>query len=280
MAFQALESILRSAPPGVRVIVSDNSTNASVEQALLSFKERGLYRRREKSFKALDHFNQVISEVQSDYFMMFHDDDIMMEDCIQNFNLAIAKYPQAVAIAMNAVKMKGEELKGPWHNSQLKDDFILKSFDELAEMYLDFRKEINPFPGYLYKNLGAQSPRISHRNGRKYADVAFVLNYIQRGPIVWLKNPGLYYRQHENNDSNVIDLKGVVLLSKFIQSRAQAKRIEKFILEFKFGSVFAWWRQNMNRTFTKRERTLFFAMLKYLVSHPRFVFDKVMAQLK
>ena len=46
--------------------------------------------------KSLEHFNRCIDEMQTDIFVMFHDDDLMHANFVQNMKATLDAHPAVV----------------------------------------------------------------------------------------------------------------------------------------------------------------------------------------
>src|SRR5659263_209879 len=78
LVISAIQSALKQNFGSFEVIVSDNSTNEETGEVIKQFEDnRLIYKRRTPILSSSDHFNAILQDVTSDYFMIFHDDDIM-----------------------------------------------------------------------------------------------------------------------------------------------------------------------------------------------------------
>lgn len=68
-----------------------------------------IYRKREREYGLIEHWNKVLSEVRSEYFMIFHDDDVMHPDMIRTMLNIIKKDHSLAFIATNARIIKKVE---------------------------------------------------------------------------------------------------------------------------------------------------------------------------
>ena len=73
----AIDSVLSQSFKDLDVIVSDNSTNDQTQNKIeASYLSELTYIRRTPTLSPADHGNKILGEVDSDYYMIFHDDDI------------------------------------------------------------------------------------------------------------------------------------------------------------------------------------------------------------
>ena len=108
MVMQSLASVLKQNYPNLQVILSDNSTNSITEEETKGISDsRFTYKKRIPPLSAEKHFQTVISEVSADYYLIFHDDDLLLDGAISKFVEAMEEFPTAVAIGANAFFLFG-----------------------------------------------------------------------------------------------------------------------------------------------------------------------------
>ena len=74
-----------------------------------------------------------------------------------------------------------------------------------------------PFPGYLYRVKSLLNVKLDKENGGKYSDLSFLLKLLEYGRIQWLCKPLMFYRLHNNNDSNSFAKKDRELLMRHLK---------------------------------------------------------------
>ena len=82
----AIESVRKQSFTNFTLIVSDNSTNSLTEELIRKtyiFPDF-IYIKREPPVGGIEHLNLILSEVTSDFFMIFHDDDVMHMNMIES----------------------------------------------------------------------------------------------------------------------------------------------------------------------------------------------------
>src|SRR5574344_260435 len=148
LVFETVNSVLNQSCHDFKFVISDNSSNT---QTLDAFKSKGLYdkviyRKREKEYLSVDHFNLVLSEIDTQYFILFHDDDIMMPDYIETMYNAINGTPY-VAAGCNCYEMNNTLVTNV---TMLKsqNDIIIATVDDLIHQYCVL--SIVPYPSYIY----------------------------------------------------------------------------------------------------------------------------------
>jgi len=113
-AYEAIRSILAQSDHRFKLIVSDNSSSDELKNLLgadlinlppLKFK----YLKRDKVYSVVDHGNLCLDEVDTSYFCLFHDDDLMLPNFVANFWSALRDYPALNSCGMNAFIEKAEK---------------------------------------------------------------------------------------------------------------------------------------------------------------------------
>jgi glycosyltransferase involved in cell wall biosynthesis len=205
-AFEAILSILGQAGQDFELIVSDNSEGDSLGDLIQSSIKnnpalsRVIYIKRPQVLPALEHVNVCLGEVVSDYFCLFHDDDLMLPNFVENFFKAQNLFPNAVAFGANAIAEKnGVSEKHFFQSVGSYTTGITPK--KLAEKYFSRHQlGVAPFPSYIYKKSGIQAFRFDPGWG-KYGDVTWLLSIASSGEVVWINEPLMIYRLHDGNDS-------------------------------------------------------------------------------
>ena len=157
--------------------------------------------------KPLEHFNCCIDEARTDYFCLFHDDDVMSPDFVESMGKCLTVYPAAIACGCNAKIESFGKLETRTSFRAFRNYEIITTPRNLARRYFSRAQSgIAPFPGYVYKRELVGDQRLSVEGG-KYADVTWLLNLAGKGSIVWVNKPLMTYRIHESNDGGFESLR-------------------------------------------------------------------------
>ena len=212
-----LDSVLAQSFKDYTVILSDNSNNSIIENYIksnYSNEERLIYKRRIPSLSAHEHFVKVFSEVDSEYFMVFHDDDIMEIDCLKTLLFHLENNDELVACSGNAIMFLDDNKKFRKKFLHSDKEIYISNPEELAKRYLLFGN-IAPYPLYLYKREKIKGILPGENEG-KYSDVTLMLNILKRGKILWDPKVLMYYRKHFNQDSHFTRIHHAKKLMNFI----------------------------------------------------------------
>ena len=103
----ALDSVISQVTVNIKldIIVSDNSETDEVEKIVSDLYQNSniTYVRRVPTLSPFDHHRAIINEVSSEFFMLFHDDDIMLPNLVQNLYTEISRDDDVVAVGSNAL---------------------------------------------------------------------------------------------------------------------------------------------------------------------------------
>lgn len=194
----AIDSILNQSMKSFTCIISDNSTNDSIEN-VYQIKYRNnpqVIYIKQNNLDPIDHINKIIELNDYDYFMIFHDDDSMMPDMLEHLYGICKKYG-CVAVGCNANIIRGGKNKGRYFSD--KSDVWFNSPKEIAVRYLN--NKIAPFPSFLYNKRMVGKMRLHKEFGGKYCDSSFICSLANCGPVVYINKTMMNYNIHNGQDT-------------------------------------------------------------------------------
>ena len=197
----AIESVLRQTNREFRLVISDNSTNDEMQRLASSEFPAIEYRRRVPHLSALAHFNKSVSDADTEFICLFHDDDMMNPGYVDAMMESMERYPKAVAYACNAeiIDEHGSPRGVSFESGNA--HIIIGNPRALAGRYFSrFPNGIAPFPAYIHRSSVVKQIPIDPGTGGKYSDVAWLLEISKRGSIVWNPQKQILYRMHAEND--------------------------------------------------------------------------------
>jgi len=199
-ARQAIQSVMGQTVNRLEIVISDNSTDNSVESLVRAEFPNLEYRRRTNNLSVFDHLNRCLTEAKADYVCLFHDDDHLsprFAECILD---AIGQYPDAAALSTNAWIAEDAKPKHLSFRTTGKTHFVHDARQLATHYFSRHQPGIAPFPGYVYSTARVGELRFNP-DGGKYADVSWLLRVADRGGIVWIVEPLMTTRKHASNDS-------------------------------------------------------------------------------
>jgi glycosyltransferase involved in cell wall biosynthesis len=204
-AENAIKSILNQSDKDFRFVVSDNSSNKELQGVMKARYPEVEYISRFPGIPFLEHFKEVISLVDSKYFVMFHDDDFMEPDYVSRVLGEFAKHPSAGAVGTNAWLMdgKGNKISNQTSYAGSEKIKVITCKEILLRQYLasDYGGVV-PYCSYAF-NTALIKGVVPNYSMRDNFDTYFLMEVVGRGPLVWINEPLIRARRHENNRSHI-----------------------------------------------------------------------------
>ncbi len=205
-ALIAIASILCQNDSRFNLVVSDNSSNHELSELMRLHYPAVEYRKRNHYANYWDHWNKCIEEVETTYFVLFHDDDSMLPNFVNSFWAAQKTFPKAIAYGCNAIiKHYGRVTGISFLSINAYEQFICAK-PLLARYFSRHQLGISPFPSYIYRK-SVSNPTFFNTNAGKYADVQWLSRLTENGSIIWIAEPVMIYNLHDTNEGKVESIK-------------------------------------------------------------------------
>lgn len=207
LAKLSLSSLLNQSYTDYEVYVSDNSDDLLFS----NYVNRNLneypnlkYIYRNKNLPGIQHINTVFDEsMDYDFIMIFHDDDILHYDFLENIiNLVEIDDNNLAAIAVNSYVINDKLSSNQKITYYIQNRKVYSKRDLVDSYFCYDSKGVPPFPGYLYKTSKLKNIRVHKEKGGKHSDLTFLTDILENGYFLWLTKPLMSYRIHMYNDSN------------------------------------------------------------------------------
>lgn len=197
----AIESVLHQTNKEFRLVISDNSDNDEMQQLAKTEFPTLEYRRRAPSLPAINHFNKNISEADTEFLCLFHDDDLMEQGYVEAMLKMTELNPNAVAYACNAAIIDDKNV--PHDESfESREPYVkIENPRVLAGRYFSrYPNGFAPFPAYVYRTSIVKDLPLDPQSGGKYSDLTWLLELSKKGLIIWCADKLIRYRIHAGND--------------------------------------------------------------------------------
>ena len=244
---ETLLSACAQVEPGIEIVVSDNSDNDDAAYLVRTeFPNVTLIARR-PALPALAHFQAILTEARAEYITLFHDDDVLLPGYFAELSRILDQCPEASAASCDATIIRGDQSTNELLIGACSTDRRMLTPEQLLLPYLQFQRlGPAPFPAYMYRRAKIEGLGLNPLWGGKYADVSFLSEVAQRGPILVSCKPLMSYRIHGGND-NATELLGSRLrLLRYLLTQTRFTRGSKAIQHFKFRYWSKWYRENQH----------------------------------
>lgn len=239
---KTLRSILKQTFKDIQVIISDNSTdNCTYQTIIQQFPHISnlRYVRRIPCFQDFfQHANKVISEIESEYFMLFHDDDLMLPDLVKKSVEALDKNKELTAVASNAYNIDiNDNVLGKF--SKKKKRLHIDSVETLIPLYAN--NNSLPFPSYMYRTSKIKKLLFDSQKGGKYSDSCFILDLLDYGDILFLYDfYGMLYRRSDFQDSHFMDVKARCKQIKYFAKKSNINYHSHIISKWRLKEIYTY----------------------------------------
>lgn len=274
---ETLHSIFSQEYEDFEVLISDNSTNDDVAEMLKRKYPQARVIRRIPDVPALEHFRVVIGELQHEFSVIFHDDDIMAPGYLKAMVSALDQDGSLAAVACNAGILRDRQLTSDSFMRGFQQRRLLQGPEAFLEHYLTLNGTPAPFPGYLYRTRLLSGLFLDQSEGGKYSDVSFLVKLVKRGPILWLPDVLMYYRLHSGNDSGQEKIGDKLRLLRFICRETTLNRRSPQVIDYRFDLWRKWVGSRLrdarvlrSRRFAVAFRFVFLKTLAFLATRPDF----------
>ena len=231
-----IQSLIDQDCSDFKVIISDNSSNDETRRIIerMNLPINFEYLKRSGLLSANEHINTIISEVSTKFFVIFHDDDIMLPHFVSTLYKFIEK-SSYIAVGGNAYKMFGAE--------KSKKTFISTAanveVDNIGSLVNSYKTgQISPFPCYIYNRELIEKEKYGNEAG-KYSDVVWLMKLLWRGLFLWISEPIMYYRIHIGQYSPTIDDQAMEKLIKCFEDYSKTNRdlemVKKYSINYKYS---------------------------------------------
>ena len=237
LIYRSIDSILNQTFGSFELIISDNSTNDETKMLIdKKYDNQIKYIKREPSVEAIAHLNLILKDVTSEYFMIFHDDDVMHDNMLEVLYKKIIGSDEIIAVGVNARIIQDEKPTKRNFYRSLTADIKITNQEQMVITYLN--SAFVPFPSYLYKNEVAQQLRFVLSHGGKHCDAAFVIDLLSLGSVLFLSNPLMDYYRHEDQDSGFYNFSDFSKLINYISRKLKYNRNHPVIKKFRIQNIY------------------------------------------
>ena len=189
---EALDSVLKQNHSLIKfeIIVSDNSDNDDVCKMIdRDYAQKNIkYIRRSGNMSLMGHTQLVVSELNSEYVVIFHDDDILYPDYM-NVMSSFLNNNDVVAVGCNGMNFSDNVLDSKLRIRNLSSSIKFNNEKDFLERYLPGNGGSAAHPCYMYRTKYLKQAMINAPFRGKHFDVGILSSLLNYGTIVWLTKP-------------------------------------------------------------------------------------------
>lgn len=270
LLIDCLNSVINQTSSDYKIIISENS-DADDTYHFIKDNYASVEIIRRPQLNALDHIKLVISECQTEYLTIFHDDDIMFPSYIEKMQGMLKNNPNYAAVSCNSNVMRKNIITKKrffYH-----EDKVINDERELIRHYCTVGKNRPAaFPAYMYRSVNLMANDFHNKHFGKYSDVIMISNLLVSGKIYWSSECLIAYRIHQNNDSGAENIRDRQKLNNYFQSVLGIGRSHpmlqtfrsKYLLRIKYLSAL---NATSKKSYLKKYfRSSMFLIRKYLIT--------------
>lgn len=217
------------------VVVSDNSIHQRESVEEICF-ELGIHLVIKENLSFTDHMQSVLGECKSKFLMIFHDDDILCKNFIEEFENIEVSLEEIGAVGFNAyVFDKTFDKDTLFFEGQTT---FVNQYSSLVSRYFWVKRCYTPFPFYVYNVGKLKFNEISMTNKfGKYSDVDLIGKIAHDAGILIVKDCVGFYRVHDGQLSNAVkwSLQFSLFARSFSVGNAHRFAINLLVFAARFG---------------------------------------------
>lgn len=257
---ETIDSVLRQKMSNKKyeIVISDNSVKNDVQRMI----ERDYsnydikYTRRIPSLSLMRHFQVIISECDSEYTVLFHDDDVMHPDYLK-IMIPFIRRENVAAVGCNS-SVFTDEISSP--DGELHHFKSVKTFineNDFLLSYMPWSGGIAPMPSYIFKTeylKEVEFKRISREDN--FSDTLMLSSVLEYGSIVWVPDLLMHYRVHASNEH----MKLYTVDNIAVLNRMHRNGLDKntSLMPMRFSYLLIWFlRQDIKNIFSWRNKIIF-----------------------
>lgn len=195
---ETLESILMQTIKPDHIIVLDNDSTDNTQDIVKDYHARGVEYIPTSGF--LGNIKKAKDLANKKYCMLFHDDDLLHPEYLQNALELLNKYPNVSMITSSY--MPFIHGKKPVISSHLSKEHLLFNTPRKWASYMYFVEGIC-YASAIYRTEDFLKTDIEYESFNKYCDWPFLAKFGLHGNVIFMPDKNcVYYRQHSGSDSN------------------------------------------------------------------------------
>lgn len=267
---QAIKSFEKQSFQDFDLEISDNSIGEETFKAVQRDFPKINIKRRIPNLSSLEHFSIVRKEAMSSnyrYFIFFHDDDIAKEEFLK---ISFNKIHNSDSLAVGTNGFFLQEKKPLRKIMNINKDKTFCNARDILSFYFKYQySDTAPYPSYIFTKKAVKMIDKFGVPG-KYNDVIQIVSLANEGKLIWIKEPLIYYRIHENQDSFSNRINDRIRLVSLLRKNNFLKFNDDLLQSYKYRYLLNAFRK---KQISRRKKRVIF---KYLfLNFPLFFFRNI-----
>lgn len=204
---QTISSILAQTFQDFNILVFDNHSDYNIAQILSEFKDSriSLLQNPENLGNQKNFYKIYKHKFSSPYVVIFHDDDFMHPELLEQEIKVLESLPDAIFAASSLKFIHRRQNIANFSKLRRIPPQVCQSPAELARII--FSGQHICFDSVMYKSRFLEDMEINFEYG-KWSDRPILLKLAEKGRVVFLNQPLVNYRVHQSQDSRSERLSG------------------------------------------------------------------------
>ena len=262
---EAIKSILNLNYKNFNIIISDNSTNKNISNIFnKKYKNNNKikYIKRDKNFELFEHIKCVFNESESQYLVIFHDDDVLERDYLKISMKYFKDYHNLCAIGVNGIiidedSRRNFKRKKMYNSNQNK---IFQTPKSLLYQYFGYKTlGVCHHSGFIYdlKKIKNIINTIDFTSNSNSLDAYYLSKFLNVYDILYIAKPLMKVRFHSLNLNNYQSLNDRLFILNKIRNEF-GKNDKNLIDSFRYCLYF-FWKKNvfLKKNYIKKKLILF-----------------------
>jgi len=223
-----IKSILSQTYKNFNLYILDNRSTDNTREIISKFEDqRIIYFLNETNLGMVGNWNRALEISKEPYITVFHDDDLMMENYLEEILQFYSEFPDVIFVhtAARIINSKGQIIS----SSNANWDYLSEG-DEFFKQHLKYGGSVIAPSVTINKKKLPKYERFD--NSLPFTpDINFWLRISKYGKIGYLNTPLLQYRRHDSSTTNIllgkidIKIKDRLRYKKFLEEEIKARKL-------------------------------------------------------
>ena len=201
----AINSILNQSCKPYRITIVDNGSNDGTSEMCQAYQNKSVIYIKNAINSQFGVWEQIQKIADSDYLMVFHDDDLLNTDYLKYVNEIINCKDNVVMVGCATGISSINKISNYTFPSE---NITYKEFNTYSLATLLFKGFPLPFCSIVYKSEYFKKVNFNFDSYGKFFDRPLILNFSRLGDVVIIKNKLVRTFVHSNQDSKSVSMGG------------------------------------------------------------------------